>query len=1149
VRQLPGILRYAVLLCFSVGCAVAVPISPSALPNGAVGSPYSQTLNCDCSGNAVWSFSGNFPGGLSLNGNGSSATITGTPTDGGSFSFTISVQFGDAGGSQSYSINIAAISPSGLLLNAALNTPFSQSFSVVFGAGSYTFSCPNPPPGLSMSAQGTLSGTPTSLGTFNFNVVATLVAAQGGFTVSASEQLTVINGLRISSSVVLPNGVAGSSYSQTITASGGRQPYSFTLEPSTVVPNALPQGLSLTASGVLSGIPTAPGNYGFTIDVTDSNQATASAFFQLIIAPPLSITTASPLPTGSLQTAYSQTLAATGGNVPYHFSAMAGQLPAGLVLQSSGALTGTPTATGTFTFTAQVTDNFGYMATKQLQISIAPAGPLLQVSPAQLSFSAVVGGDNPAPQTVAVAAPSNAPVNFAAQILPVSGVTPAWITIAPAGGAAPAAILVTVTAAGLTAATYQATIQITVLNNTGQAPINVTVSLTVSATAPTAAVSPAALHFLTHAATPGTQEQVIAIANAGGTPTVSIVGGSSWVTGGVNSGAVQVDVNSQGLGSGSYHEIVRIKTQNGSIDVPVSLFVQDSGPAMALSVSGLRFQARQGAGLAMPQTVFVLNLGDASSTVNWSVDLLSGSDWLSIGTSSGTSTPNSPGKFTLMPAATIASLAAGPHYALVRVSDPNSQGAPQYLNAVLDIQPSSSAPLPDPSPAGLFFTSSTGAQTIFVYTSSSAPVGFGFTTTTSNGAGWLSASSTNPTASTMNAGQIAVSVNAAGLAAGVYYGTVNIEMSGAMRTVGVTLVVLPGASTSSGLRPEATSSCAPSRLAMTQTGLAGNFAVPAGWPATLIVQLNDDCGNTVASGNVLASFSSGDPPLSLRGDGVTNTYSATWQPLAAGSETTITLRASAGALQTTQQITGVVNQNPSSPPSLIAGGALNIFFNVAAANATGYALAPGSVIQIYGSGLAPALNAPGVVPLLNTISGTFALIGSTQVPLFFVADSVLAAQVPFELTPNRQYQIIISANGALTLPESIDVVAMQPGVDFSISDGSVVAQRLDGSLVSAAQPAQPGEKLTLYLTGMGATNPAVSSGAPTPLQTVPATTQPLVTLDGQNVDVGYAGLTPTGVGLYQINLTVPANARAGNLPLVIMQNGVAANATTLPVGN
>ena len=91
--------------------------------------------------------------------------------------------------------------------------------------------------------------------------------------------------------------------------------------------------------------------------------------------------------------------------------------------------------------------------------------------------------------------------------------------------------------------------------------------------------------------------------------------------------------------------------------------------------------------------------------------------------------------------------------------------------------------------------------------------------------------------------------------------------------------------------------------------------------------------------------------------------------------------------------------------------------------------------------------------------------------------------------------------------------------------------------------------MIIYLAGMGATNPSVASGVPTPSQLVPTVVQPTVTLDSQDASIVYAGLTPTGIGLYQIDFTVPTNARSGNLNLIVTQNGVVSNTAILPVSN
>ena len=138
-------------------------------------------------------------------------------------------------------------------------------------------------------------------------------------------------------------------------------------------------------------------------------------------------------------------------------------------------------------------------------------------------------------------------------------------------------------------------------------------------------------------------------------------------------------------------------------------------------------------------------------------------------------------------------------------------------------------------------------------------------------------------------------MNPTGLAAGIYSGDVNVSIGALLQSVNVTFVVQPTSSSNAIARssPDA-AGCTASKLAITETGLANNFAVPAGWPATLIVQLNDDCGAPVTNGNVVASFSNGDAPLNLAGDSLGN-YSATWQPGAVNAEMVVTLNATAGS--------------------------------------------------------------------------------------------------------------------------------------------------------------------------------------------------------------------------------------------------------------
>jgi uncharacterized protein (TIGR03437 family) len=90
----------------------------------------------------------------------------------------------------------------------------------------------------------------------------------------------------------------------------------------------------------------------------------------------------------------------------------------------------------------------------------------------------------------------------------------------------------------------------------------------------------------------------------------------------------------------------------------------------------------------------------------------------------------------------------------------------------------------------------------------------------------------------------------------------------------------------------------------------------------------------------------------------------------------------------------------------------------------------------------------------------------------------------------------------------------------------------------------------MYLDGMGATNPPVATNTVAPsLPLAEVINAPTVTVDGNQATIVFAGLTPGGIGLYQIDFTVPANARSGNLAVAVTQNGTAANATTMPVAS
>jgi hypothetical protein len=176
------------------------------------------------------------------------------------------------------------------------------------------------------------------------------------------------------STASLANGVAGSAYSQTLTATGGTTPYTWAVETGT-----LPAGLSLSPDGVISGTPTAAGASSFTVRVTDSASPATTATQALSITitaalVPLAVSTTSAAD-GTVGSAYSQTLTAIGGTTPYTWTVAAGTLPTGLSLSAAGVISGTPTAAGASSFTVGVTDSAtpAATATQSLSLTIAAA--------------------------------------------------------------------------------------------------------------------------------------------------------------------------------------------------------------------------------------------------------------------------------------------------------------------------------------------------------------------------------------------------------------------------------------------------------------------------------------------------------------------------------------------------------------------------------------------------------------------------------------------------------------------------------------------------------------------------------------------------------------------------------------------------------
>ena len=284
--------------------------------------------------------------------------------------------------------------------NATVGKYYAVGLTVSGGTGPYTWSASGTvPPGLSVTTTGSILGTPTAAGSYLFTLSVVDSRQASAF---RSLTMTVLQGsLSILTTNPLPAATAGQSYSTSLAAAGGTPPYRW------AVGNGFPAGLSLDPqSGAITGTPSTPGAFSFTVQVTDTAQAVGTANFSLTVNPaPLAITTVAPLFAGTVGVAYSQPFSASGGKSPYTWSIVSGNT-GGLTLDpATGTLRGTPQNPGTFTFAVQVADSLG--ATSSGTFSVVVNAPALTISVGAALPAGTVG--TPYNQQVPVVATGGAP--------------------------------------------------------------------------------------------------------------------------------------------------------------------------------------------------------------------------------------------------------------------------------------------------------------------------------------------------------------------------------------------------------------------------------------------------------------------------------------------------------------------------------------------------------------------------------------------------------------------------------------------------------------------------------------------------------------------------------------------------------------------
>ena len=317
-------------------------MNTSGLPSGMVGVSYNQQLQA--SGGTVpytWSIvSGTLPAGLSLSG----GVISGTPAAAGTVSLTILLNDSGAPTQQTVQrvmvllINVGALTiGTATLPPATVGVAYSQTLTAVGGTAPYSWAivAGSLPTGLGLNGA-TIGGVPGAPANANFTIRITdsslpAQTSQKAFTLTVVGQLTIIT------SSPLPVGTIGVVYSQTLVAAGGTPDYSWS-----VLSGALPPGLTLSATGTLSGQPSTGGTSSFTLRVTDASSPTQTTekAFDLTVGTAISITTHH-----CRQVWRGLSIHRRSARRAEHFRIIGGladgQLPPGITVSDAGLITGT----------------------------------------------------------------------------------------------------------------------------------------------------------------------------------------------------------------------------------------------------------------------------------------------------------------------------------------------------------------------------------------------------------------------------------------------------------------------------------------------------------------------------------------------------------------------------------------------------------------------------------------------------------------------------------------------------------------------------------------------------------------------------------------------------------------------------------------
>jgi adhesin/invasin len=436
------------------------------------------------------------------------------------------------------------------------------------------------------------------------------------------------------------------------------------------------------------------------------------------------------------------------------------------------------------------------------------------------------------------------------------------------------------------------------------------------------------------------------------------------------------------------------------------------------------------------------------------------------------------------------------------------------------------------SPTALTFNAQQGAanppnQTVAL--SNAGGGTFNWTASVTSGA-WLTVTPPSGT----GAATLTIAASSAGLNPGTYNGTVQVAVSGAgntPQTLAVTFTVVQAAASAISLTPNSLqfTATAGSNPATQTFQVLNVYSTTLGWTAA---------ASTQTGGNWLSvSPSSGVSPATLT---VTVSSAALANGVYLGG-ITITALSSSNATNSPQVL----------PVSLAVSVSVPAIGQNGIVDGAGFAstISAGGIASLFGTNLAASTASAAAVPLPTILAGTQVLVNGVAAPLFYVSPKQINFQMPAE-TVGASVSVVVVSGGINSVSASVNIAAAGPGIFTVNSNGQGQAALLnqDNSVNSAQNPAAAGSVIQIFATGLGLTNPAIAAGQPgssSPLDNTVST--PVVTIDGVSAVVGFSGLAPGFVGLYQVNVTVPAGTASGSATLQIQINGQSSNTATVAI--